>query len=48
MHSVELREEDVKLITDECEISKDAAEALLRNCQGNLDEALRAYISGQQ
>lgn len=47
VQTVNLREEDIKLITDECEISKDAAEALLRNYNGNIEEALRAYISGQ-
>lgn len=44
---VQLAEEDVKIITEECEISKDAAEALLRNFNGNLKEALRSYIAGQ-
>eukprot|EP01036_Dinobryon_divergens_P024182 gene24183-32609_t len=47
VQTVNLREEDIKMITDECEISKDAAEALLRNYNGNIEEALRAYISGQ-
>lgn len=43
---VVIRKEDVAIIVDECEITKLEAEALLRKHNGNLQDALVAYIRG--
>lgn len=43
---VVLKEEDVKLLVDECEISKEAAEELLKKNDGDIGKAIRSYING--
>mmetsp|Transcript_11103 Transcript_11103/g.11964 ORF Transcript_11103/g.11964 Transcript_11103/m.11964 type:complete len:123 (-) Transcript_11103:150-518(-) len=46
VENITLKEEDVKLLVDECEITKEQAENLLRSQKGNLTEALRYYLQG--
>eukprot|EP01040_Poterioochromonas_malhamensis_P018215 gene18215-21209_t len=38
VENITLKEEDVKLLVDECEITKEQAENLLRSQKGNLTE----------
>lgn len=43
--AVTIREEDTKLLMDECEISKEAAESRLRAAQGDIKKAIYTYIN---
>jgi NACalpha-BTF3-like transcription factor len=39
-----IKEEDIKFFMDECDISRDAAEAILKINSGDLRAAINAYI----
>ena len=43
---VVVKEADTKQLMDECEISKDAAESLLRKSNGDIALAIKEYIHG--
>mmetsp|Transcript_32535 Transcript_32535/g.46941 ORF Transcript_32535/g.46941 Transcript_32535/m.46941 type:complete len:116 (+) Transcript_32535:46-393(+) len=45
--SMKLSEEDIKVVMEECDMPKEAAEALLRGNDGVLKSALMAYVTGQ-
>jgi len=45
--AIVVKEEDVKLIIDECEISREAAESLLKMNSGDLSLALVSFARGE-
>eukprot|EP01038_Epipyxis_sp_PR26KG_P005942 gene5942-8190_t len=44
---ITILEDDIKLIVDECEVTKEAAEALLRANGGILKSALISFVRGK-
>jgi hypothetical protein len=42
--ALELKPEDVAILVDECEMSKEVAEALLKKNEGSVDAALREFL----
>ena len=44
--SFTISQADIELIVEECEISKDKAETLLRKNQGKVKDAIISYING--
>ena len=45
--SVVIRREEIDLIADECELTKERAEHLLRKYNGNVQDAIAAFIKGE-
>jgi NACalpha-BTF3-like transcription factor len=44
--SITIESSDIDLVAEECEISKEKAESLLRKNHGNAKEAIIKYIQG--
>jgi NACalpha-BTF3-like transcription factor len=43
-----IKKEDIEIIVDECELTKDKAERLLRKHQGSVQDAIASFIRGEE